>query len=103
MPIYTYKDMVTGRLYEVVQKITEPAFKTLTELHHRVGYTNPLRDNPIERQISDTVGAIITGAGVYKPGLIAAASHSKPKTKTGVTKITIEDILAREAEEEDDE
>jgi len=103
-PTYLYKDMVTGELYEVRQRITEPAFKTLGDLWERTGseWKIPTEwiNHPVERQINCEGGASISGPGVFKPGPIAPPANKKKRQKLHVHTYTLDDIMREEDEDE---
>lgn len=107
MPTYSYADKITGRVYEVVHKITMDPFKTLGDLYQYMGWTwvGTIEEsqNPIERQIICEGGATIRGAGVYKSGTISSIVNSqaaKVKTKSNVTKYTAEEIANRKDDDD---
>lgn len=113
MPTYKYRDTKNGAEYEVVQKITEDPYQTVGELLKKGFSENEAKrlaqaaptpfsvDNPVVKVPNWDGAGYIEGAGVYKQGLISSSANARKEvTKANRTKITIEDILRREKEEE---
>lgn len=97
MPTYNYQDE-KGNSYEVVQKITEEAFKTLAQVKEALGKKATKKDQStaVKRVINCEGGAIISGGGVYKSGHIPYGNQKSPKLKSGVTRFSVEDLMDEE-------
>jgi predicted nucleic acid-binding Zn ribbon protein len=66
MPTYVYKNLKTGKVFELEQRITEAVLKT-----------DPKTGHPVERVIQ-AAGIVFKGGGFYK-------TDSRPAEKSGKT------------------
>ena len=70
MPVYVYKNLITGETFELQQRITETALTT-----------HPETGEPVKRLIQP-VGIAFKGSGFY----VTDSKSSSPKEKTGEKK-----------------
>ena len=72
MPIYEYKCVETGNIYEIEQSINENAFDKCVMLNCPCG-----GNSPTHRIISKNIGVIFNGNGFYETDYARKNSHTK--------------------------
>ena len=82
MPVYVYKNLITGETFELQQRITETALTT-----------HPETGEPVKRLIQP-VGIAFKGSGFY----VTDSKSSSPKEKTGEKKDSKGEVKAEKKE-----